>query len=134
MTVLSAEEQEYVARVRDLAVTHLLPLVEQGVEGRVNRPLLAAMGEHGLLRGHVLWGLASEVLTGRLVRLRVVRVSAIVYNRHAITVPSGVRAVRAERSRTPYKIDTPAHRHDPAAARSGGSQGASWTRPRRRWR
>jgi acyl-CoA dehydrogenase len=51
MTVLSSEEQEYVTRVRDLAVTHLLPLVEQGVEGRVNRPLLAAMGEHGLLRG-----------------------------------------------------------------------------------
>jgi acyl-CoA dehydrogenase len=51
MTVLSAEEQEYVARVRDLAVTHLLPLVEQGGEGRLNRPLLAAMGEHGLLRG-----------------------------------------------------------------------------------
>jgi acyl-CoA dehydrogenase len=51
MTVLSSEEQEYVDRVRDLAVTRLLPLVEQGVEGRVNRPLRAAMGEHGLLRG-----------------------------------------------------------------------------------
>jgi acyl-CoA dehydrogenase len=51
MTVLSSEEREYVARVRDLAVTRLLPLVETGVEGRVNRPLLAAMGEHGLLRG-----------------------------------------------------------------------------------
>jgi acyl-CoA dehydrogenase len=50
MTVLSSEEQAYVDRVRDLAVTHLLPLVEQGVEGRVNRPLLAAMGESGLLR------------------------------------------------------------------------------------
>jgi acyl-CoA dehydrogenase len=58
MTVLSSEEQEYVARVRDLAITHLLPLVEQGVEGRVNRPLLTAMGEHGLLRG--LFGGSSD--------------------------------------------------------------------------
>ena len=51
MTVLSADEQAYARRVRDLAVTHLLPLVEKGIEGRVNRPLLAAMGELGLLRG-----------------------------------------------------------------------------------
>lgn len=51
MTALDAEQEAYVARVRGLAVDHLLPLVEKGVEGRVNRPLLAAMGERGLLRG-----------------------------------------------------------------------------------
>lgn len=51
MTVLDARQQAYVAWVRGLAVDHLVPLVEKGVEGRVNRPLLAAMGEHGLLRG-----------------------------------------------------------------------------------
>ncbi len=50
MTVLSSEELAYVDRVRVVAVTRLLPLVEQGVEGRVNRPLLAAMGDSGLLR------------------------------------------------------------------------------------
>jgi acyl-CoA dehydrogenase len=51
MSVLDAEQQAYVVRVRGLAVDHLLPVVRNGVEGRVNRPLLAAMGEHGLLRG-----------------------------------------------------------------------------------
>ena len=50
MNLLSAEETAYVHRVRELAVNRLLPLAEQGGEGRVNRPLLAAMGEHGLLR------------------------------------------------------------------------------------
>lgn len=58
MNALSPREREYVDWVRDLAVTYLLPLVEEGVEGRVNRPLLAAMGEHGLLRG--LFGGAPE--------------------------------------------------------------------------
>jgi acyl-CoA dehydrogenase len=51
MTVLDAEQQAFMVRVRGLAVDHLLPIVQNGVEGRVNRPLLAAMGEHGLLRG-----------------------------------------------------------------------------------
>jgi acyl-CoA dehydrogenase len=50
MTVLSPEERDYAGRVRDLAVTRLLPLVDEGSEGRVNRPLLEAMGESGLLR------------------------------------------------------------------------------------
>ena len=50
MTVLTPEEQDYAGRVRDLAATRLLPLAESGDEGRVNRPLLAAMGECGLLR------------------------------------------------------------------------------------
>jgi acyl-CoA dehydrogenase len=51
MTVLDADEQRYVEQVRELAVTRLVPLVEKGVERRVNRPLLSAMGELGLLRG-----------------------------------------------------------------------------------
>ncbi|MGY4098795.1 acyl-CoA dehydrogenase family protein [Nocardia sp. R16R-3T] len=51
MTILTTDEQAYAQDVRHLAVTHLLPHVEKGIEGRVNRPLLAAMGEHGLLRG-----------------------------------------------------------------------------------
>ncbi|MGQ4598422.1 acyl-CoA dehydrogenase family protein [Nocardia sp. R6R-6] len=51
MTTRTPAEQEYVRQVHDLAVTHLLPLVDKSVEGRVNRPLLAAMGELGLLRG-----------------------------------------------------------------------------------
>jgi acyl-CoA dehydrogenase len=51
MTVLDAEQRAFVVRVRGLAVDHLLPIVQNGVPGRVNRPLLAAMGEHGLLRG-----------------------------------------------------------------------------------
>jgi acyl-CoA dehydrogenase len=50
MTELSSEERDYAARVRELTVAHLLPLAAEGAEGRVNRPLLAAMGEHGLLR------------------------------------------------------------------------------------
>jgi acyl-CoA dehydrogenase len=45
-----ADQRAYARRVRDIAVEHLLPLARKGAEGRVNRPLLAAMGEHGLLR------------------------------------------------------------------------------------
>ena len=44
------DERELSAWARELARTELLPLVEQGAEGRVNRPLLAAMGRLGLLR------------------------------------------------------------------------------------
>lgn len=50
MTALSAEETAYVRRVRDLAAAELLPLTGKAGDGRVNRPLLAAMGEAGLLR------------------------------------------------------------------------------------
>jgi acyl-CoA dehydrogenase len=50
-SVLEPEHQRYVEWIHDIAVTHLLPLVRDGVPGRVNRPLLSAMGEHGLLRG-----------------------------------------------------------------------------------
>ena len=45
------EHDQYVRWVHDVAVTYLLPLAEHGVPGRVNRPLLAAMGEHRLIRG-----------------------------------------------------------------------------------
>jgi hypothetical protein len=43
MTIVDPEQLAYVARVRELAADHLLPLVEKGAEGRINRPLLAAM-------------------------------------------------------------------------------------------
>jgi len=58
MTVLTPREQAYADDVRKLAVSQLLPLAEKGIKGRVNRRLLAAMGEHGLLRG--LFGGSSE--------------------------------------------------------------------------
>lgn len=40
---------EYVARIRAVAHDHLLAI--PAVHGAVNRPLIAALGEHGLLRG-----------------------------------------------------------------------------------
>ena len=40
---------EYVARIRAVAQDHLLQI--PAVHGAVNRPLIAALGEHGLLRG-----------------------------------------------------------------------------------
>ena len=46
---LTDEQRAYVRQVREVAVAELIPLAEQGVEGRVNRPLLEAMGSHGLL-------------------------------------------------------------------------------------
>ena len=46
---LSADQIAYSSRVRALAQEHLLQLAT-GTEGRVNRPLLARMGELGLLR------------------------------------------------------------------------------------
>ncbi|MER6916406.1 acyl-CoA dehydrogenase family protein [Streptomyces sp. NPDC000594] len=48
---LGAGQVAFCARVRALAVEVLRPIAEAGTEGRVNRPLLAALGEHGLLRG-----------------------------------------------------------------------------------
>ena len=47
---LDDEQRDYVRRVRE-AAADLLPLAAEGREGRVNRPLLRAMGELGLLRG-----------------------------------------------------------------------------------
>jgi acyl-CoA dehydrogenase len=46
---LTDEQRAYAQQVRDIAERHLLPLAERGKEGHVNRPLLEAMGEHGLL-------------------------------------------------------------------------------------
>ncbi len=50
MSVLDHSERTYAQQIRELALKELLPLVEHGIEARVNRPLLATMGEHGLLR------------------------------------------------------------------------------------
>jgi alkylation response protein AidB-like acyl-CoA dehydrogenase len=47
---LSSDQTALVERVRRVAATELLPLVEAGAPGRVNRPLVKAMGESGLLR------------------------------------------------------------------------------------
>lgn len=47
---LSSDQTALVERVRRVAATELLPLVEAGTPGRVNRPLVKAMGESGLLR------------------------------------------------------------------------------------
>jgi acyl-CoA dehydrogenase len=50
MIDVKTDQLAYVAEVRRIAADQLLPLVDKGTEGRVNRPLLVAMGEHGLLR------------------------------------------------------------------------------------
>ncbi len=47
---LTDEQDAYVRQVREVAAHELLPLARRGVEGRVNRPLLRALGEHGLLK------------------------------------------------------------------------------------
>jgi len=49
MSGLTREQQEYVDRVRSVAADHLLAVPP--VHGAVNRPLLEALGAHGLLRG-----------------------------------------------------------------------------------
>ncbi|WP_405487849.1 acyl-CoA dehydrogenase family protein [Streptomyces sp. NBC_00096] len=46
---LGADQEEWCARLRALAAGRLRPLAEKGEPGRVNRPLLAALGEEGLL-------------------------------------------------------------------------------------
>ncbi|MFG2621990.1 acyl-CoA dehydrogenase family protein [Streptomyces sp. NPDC048507] len=46
---LGAEEEQWCARLRTLSRERLRPLAEKGEPGRVNRPLLAALGELGLL-------------------------------------------------------------------------------------
>jgi acyl-CoA dehydrogenase len=48
---LSEDQTEYTAHVRSVAAEHLVPLARAGEDGRINRPLLSAMGELGLLRG-----------------------------------------------------------------------------------
>ncbi|MBT2471359.1 acyl-CoA dehydrogenase family protein [Streptomyces sp. ISL-66] len=46
---LGTDQEEWCARLRTLAAQRLRPLAEKGEAGRVNRPLLAALGEEGLL-------------------------------------------------------------------------------------
>ncbi|MET9696512.1 acyl-CoA dehydrogenase [Streptomyces sp. NPDC006529] len=46
---LDPEQEQECERLRALATERLRPLAEKGEPGRVNRPLLAALGEHGLL-------------------------------------------------------------------------------------
>ncbi len=46
---LSAEQLELTAETRRIAADHLRLLAEAGTEGEVNRPLLAALAEYGLL-------------------------------------------------------------------------------------
>ena len=46
---LTPAQSAFCAQVRTLAETDLAPLAAAGAPGRVNRPLLAAMGGHGLL-------------------------------------------------------------------------------------
>jgi acyl-CoA dehydrogenase len=47
---LTEEQSSYSAWVREVALERILPL-SHGYDGRVNRPMLATMGELGLLRG-----------------------------------------------------------------------------------
>ena len=46
---LSREAREILAEVRSLAARELVPLAKEGEPGRVNRPLLEALGSHGVL-------------------------------------------------------------------------------------
>ncbi|MET7994859.1 acyl-CoA dehydrogenase family protein [Amycolatopsis sp. NPDC005232] len=46
---LTPDQQAFTASVRTIATEQLRPLAEAGDEGAVNRPLLKAMGSHGLL-------------------------------------------------------------------------------------
>ncbi|MFB6519317.1 acyl-CoA dehydrogenase family protein [Streptomyces sp. NPDC056401] len=57
---LGTDQEEWCARLRALAAERLRPLAEKGEPGRVNRPLLAALGEEGLL-GRVFTSGALEL-------------------------------------------------------------------------
>ncbi|WP_327255594.1 acyl-CoA dehydrogenase family protein [Streptomyces sp. NBC_01244] len=57
---LGVDQEEWCARLRALAAERLRPLAEKGEPGRVNRPLLAALGEEGLL-GRVFTSGALEL-------------------------------------------------------------------------
>ncbi|MYV64702.1 acyl-CoA dehydrogenase, partial [Streptomyces sp. SID2131] len=46
---LDTEQTTWCAELRTLAAEHLKPLAERGEPGRVNRPLVAALGDLGLL-------------------------------------------------------------------------------------
>jgi acyl-CoA dehydrogenase len=57
---LSPGQQRLAAEVRELAREMLTPLAAAGPPGRVNRPLVRALGEHGLV-GRALQGSAMEL-------------------------------------------------------------------------
>src|SRR6516164_10225994 len=59
---LTSEQQDLAERVRDLASGQLRPLAEAGTPGRVNRDLIKAMGELGLLP-RLFPGLAGDTLS-----------------------------------------------------------------------
>ncbi|NLU73908.1 acyl-CoA dehydrogenase [Streptomyces sp. HNM0575] len=46
---LEPEQYKWCEELRELGARELRPLAEAGEEGRINRPLLAALGRHGLL-------------------------------------------------------------------------------------
>lgn len=59
MNGLSDADADAMEWAREVARDHLVPLVEAGPDGRVNRPLLQAMGDIGLIRG-LFGGAAGE--------------------------------------------------------------------------
>ena len=63
---LTEEQRTYARQVRELAAEQLVPLAERGEEGHVNRPLLAAMGERGLLGR--LFGSGDQATSGEQAR------------------------------------------------------------------
>jgi acyl-CoA dehydrogenase len=57
---LSPDQRELSDRIREVAVVHLRPVAGRGEPGRVDRDLLKAMGEFGLLR-RLFPGVAKDV-------------------------------------------------------------------------
>jgi acyl-CoA dehydrogenase len=66
---LTGEQRAYARQVREIAVAELVPLAERGVDGAVNRPLLEAMGSHGLL-GRLFGGTGRSAAAMELCLLR----------------------------------------------------------------
>ncbi|MGA4839040.1 acyl-CoA dehydrogenase family protein [Streptomyces sp. G45] len=60
---LAPDQRARCERLRALAETRLRPLAERGEPGRVNRPLVAALGELGLLEGLFTSGALDLCLT-----------------------------------------------------------------------
>jgi len=59
---LTEQQAELVRLVRDIATSKLSALTHQGVPGTVNRPLIKALGEHGLLRR--LFAVEGQAVSG----------------------------------------------------------------------
>jgi acyl-CoA dehydrogenase len=68
---LTDEQRAYAQQVREIAERHLRPLAERGEEGHVNRPLLEAMGEHGLLGR--LFGIGEQLARAKAMELCLLR-------------------------------------------------------------